>query len=76
MLRVKLLMALGRWFGFTVLQGSKIAMIENGNVVWFIDRNRVNLNDLCSRREDGKIVRCDGDPRECVMACYIPKRGQ
>lgn len=76
MLRVKLLMALGRLAGFTVLLGSKIAMIEDGNVIWFVDQTRVNLDDLFSPRGAGKIVRCYGDPRECVMACYIPKRGQ
>lgn len=37
----------------------------------FIDPKRVNIDDLLSPREQGKIVRVKGDPRSAVMFVRI-----
>ena len=83
MLRVKLFWLIGKLLGITEMKETVFAagessgvvvMIKDVDVIWFIDRTRVNLADFLSRRGSGKIVRCEGNPNECVKAYHIPKR--
>ena len=41
--------------------------------LWFLDISKVNVDDLLSPDRQDKIIRCVGDPRECVMVYGIPK---
>ena len=45
----------------------KTKVMRDGKVIWFVDVSRVNIHDLISPHRPGKVVRCDGDPHECVM---------
>jgi hypothetical protein len=49
-----------------------LSMVRGGATMWFIDRARVNINDLIAPRRAGKIVRCDGNPNECVKIYRAP----
>jgi hypothetical protein len=51
--------------------GKNLIVARGDKVIWFIDRNRVNLSHLLSPNRNGKIVLCDGDPHECVMVYEV-----
>jgi hypothetical protein len=50
-------------------------VIRDGNVIWFVDAYRVNLDDLMTPHRPGRIVRCDGNPNECVKVYRMPNYG-
>ena len=52
----------------------EVSVSRGGRRIWFVDRNRVNLNDMEYGGRDGAIIRCDGDPRECVMVYHVPDK--
>lgn len=50
----------------------KVTMYREGNEIWFIDSHRVDLDDLMRAGRPGAIVRCDGDPAECIRVYRRP----
>ena len=50
----------------------KVSMYRDGNEIWFVDVSRVNLHDLVRAGRPGAIVRCHGDPAECIRVYRRP----
>lgn len=47
-------------------RGDKLTVLRGDRCLWFVDVGRVNLRDLTEPYRPGKIVRCHGNPNECV----------
>jgi hypothetical protein len=52
--------------------GNKLEVYRGGRRIWFVDVGKVNINDLVSPARPDKIVRCYGNPRECVLIHRVP----